>query len=167
MTLATHAVVGASVAGIASQNPILAIIFAFLSHYLLDAFPHGHYKVLSHKKHKENPLSDDMVYGNQFLIDISKIGLDFALGIGLSFLFFKTASQTTNFIILAGALAGVLPDALQFVYWKIRSEPFIFLQKFHIANHSEKNFNDNRFKMVFTELFIITLAIAFSKIFIS
>jgi len=33
--------------------------------------------------------------------------------------------------ILCGAIGGVFPDGLQFVYWKLRREPLYSLQKFH------------------------------------
>jgi hypothetical protein len=40
MTLTTHATLGA-VIGRATGNPVLAFIFGFISHFLIDMVPHG------------------------------------------------------------------------------------------------------------------------------
>ncbi|MDO8504546.1 MAG: hypothetical protein Q7S36_01705 [Candidatus Liptonbacteria bacterium] len=164
MTLATHAVFGAAMAKLAPQNPILAFAFGFLSHYFLDAFPHGHYPIRSHTRHPENRLAEDMVYGRQFLIDLFKIGLDFAVGMCLAFFLFRTGNATANFIIIIGAFAGTLPDALQFVYWKIRQEPFTTLQKTHLAIHAQKNFNRDPVKSFFIEIMAMATGIILARL---
>ena len=40
MTLTTHATLGAVIGG-ATGNPVLAFIFGFISHFLIDMIPHG------------------------------------------------------------------------------------------------------------------------------
>lgn len=164
MTLTAHAVAGAAVATLAPQNPALAFIFGFLSHYLLDAFPHGHYKVRSHTRHSEDRLKEDMVYGRALIFDLFKIGLDFLLGMTLAYLLFTTWGKSGITSVLLGAFAGILPDALQFAYWKIRREPLISLQKFHIANHATKNFNGDTKKTLLVEIAAIAVSILFVKI---
>ncbi len=43
MTLGTHAVAGALIGAVASQNLAFAASAAFLSHFLLDTIPHWDY----------------------------------------------------------------------------------------------------------------------------
>lgn len=163
MTLTSHAVTGAAVATLAPQNPALAFAFGFLSHFLLDAFPHGHYKLLSHTKHPEDRLKEDMIYGRAFVFDLLKIGVDISLGAVLAYFLFVAGEKTGGTAIAFGALGGVLPDALQFVYWKIRREPLISLQKFHIGVHAERNFNGDTRKTALIEIAAIVIAILFAQ----
>jgi|SRR3989338_5461209 len=57
MTITTHATIGA-VIGQATGNPILAFIFGFISHFLIDTIPHGdsglsdNYRIF-HRKQKQ------------------------------------------------------------------------------------------------------------------
>lgn len=141
MTLTSHAVAGAVAASFFPKNPVSAFIFGFLSHFVLDAIPHWHYPLRSHTRHPENPLAEDMPWGRRLFFDLLKISADFLIGFSLVFLLFKPLGQPINWVILLGAISGMTPDALQFVYWKIRKEPLISLQKFHIWMHAEKNFN--------------------------
>lgn len=164
MTLTSHAVAGAAVATLAPENPALAFAFGFLSHFLADAFPHGHYKLLSHTKHPEDRLKEDMVYGKAFVFDLLKIGADFILGAALAYFLFIAGGKPGGMAIAFGALGGVLPDALQFAYWKIRREPLISLQKFHIEIHAVKNFNGDAKKTILVEISAIVVAILFAKL---
>jgi len=154
MTLTSHAVAGAAAASFFPKNPVPAFIFGFLSHFILDTIPHGHYPLRSHTRHPENRLSEDMVWGRTFFFDLIKISLDFALGAVLVFFLFPP-----NPIVFLGAFAGMLPDALQFVYWKIRREPLTSLQKFHIWMHAERNFNSRSAIAITIELGIIALSV--------
>ena len=161
MTLTSHAITGAAVATLAPQNPALAFAFGFLSHFLLDAFPHGHYRLLSHTSHPEDRLKEDMIYGRAFVFDLLKIGVDVSLGAVLAYFLFMTGDNPKAVAIAFGALGGVLPDALQFVYWKIRREPLISLQKFHIGVHATKKFDGNARKTALVEIATIVIAILF------
>ncbi len=157
MTLATHAVVGAAIARLIPKHPIAGFFFAFISHFLIDAIPHGHYRLFSTKRDSENPLNDDMVLGKNFILDLLNIGLDLLIGIGLTFAIFNQSSYLT---LCLGIIGGVLPDALQFAYWKIRKEPLTSLQKFHHNIHAKKKFNDNlpiAFLIEATAILAITL----------
>lgn len=165
MTLTSHAIAGAAVATIVPKNPVLGFVFGFLSHFLLDAFPHGHYPIPSHTRNPENRLQEDMVYGRQFMLDLIKIGADSLLGAVLVYLFFISGGQGIRLNILWGAFGGILPDALQFLYWKIRVEPLTSLQKFHISNHASGHFNHDLAKMVTVELLAIILALTFARVF--
>ena len=141
MTLTSHAVAGAAVASFFPKNPVPAFIFGFMSHFVLDAIPHGHYPLRSHTHHPENPLTEDMPWGRDLFFDLIKIHADLILGLILSFLLFQKIGSPINWILVLGAVAGMIPDALQFAYWKIRREPLTSLQKFHIWAHAEKRFD--------------------------
>lgn len=148
MTLATHAVVGIAVASLLPRHPLLGFIAAFISHFIVDAIPHGHYRLSSRKRNLKNPLEDDMIIGRDFIFDLAKIGFDALTGLAISAIFIA-GWQNWMFIptLSAGTVGGVLPDALQFAYWKIRREPLVALQKFHIWMHAKKCF-DGKFLAV-------------------
>ncbi len=136
MTLTTHAIVGAAAARIFSFNPILAFVAAFSSHFLIDAIPHWDYVAKSGRQDPENPMNNDMVIGRDFWFDLVRIGFDATLGVFLSLVIFVPTSIYLFGIIFFGACLGILPDPLQFVYWKFRREPMVSLQRFHIWIHT-------------------------------
>ncbi len=130
MILTIHAIVGASI-GRLVLNPYEAFTLGFMSHFLIDAIPHCGYRLASITQDVNNPLNKDMVLDKRFLKDLIFITIDFFVGISLAIFIFQDFSLP----ILAGILGGVLPDALQFVYFKIRRQPLITLQKIHIWFH--------------------------------
>jgi len=136
MTLTTHAVAGAGIASALSLGPLSGFVFAFASHFLLDAIPHWDYKLKSGKRDEGNHLNDDIVIGKEFGEDLAKIACDALLGLALSLIFFLFGDGLSLWTLLWAALGGILPDFLQFVYMKWRHEPMITLQKFHIWIHS-------------------------------
>jgi len=138
MILSTHAVIGAAVASLFPGKPILGVSVAFLSHFLLDAIPHWDYNLRSKHQNPLDPLKDDLPFkfNRDYFLDVLKLGLDFFVGIFLSVLIFWHHTHSWQ-LLLAGALAGVLPDFLQFVYWKVRREPLTSLQRFHFWLHPE------------------------------
>jgi len=138
MILATHAIAGAAAAQLFPDNPWLAFIAAFASHFILDAIPHWNYQLKSKAKDPSDPLDGKMIWGKKFIVDILKISLDFAAGIALSILFFSKGADQNTAVTILGALGGTLPDALRFAYWQLKVEPFKFLQKFHYWIHPKK-----------------------------
>ena len=82
MILITHMLLAAATAKLI-ENPILAIILAFLSHYLLDFIPHAEY---NHKK-------------------IKYIFIDFFLGLIIIFILAKNP-----FITYACMFFALIPD---------------------------------------------------------
>lgn len=159
MTLTSHAIAGAAVASFFPKSPVPAFVFGFLSHFILDAIPHGHYPIKSHTHHPENRLAEDMPWGRNLFFDLIKIGVDFTLGLVLSFLLFQKPGSPINWILILGALAGMAPDALQFIYWKIRREPLTSLQKFHIWMHAKSDFNSSPLKAFAIELGLSSIII--------
>ncbi len=137
MTLTTHAIFGAAAASFFPQSPALAFVAGFFSHFAIDAIPHWDYAILSGKKDPANPLNDDMVIGKYFILDLMRIGFDALLGVVASLLLFGGGTYQSLIILFIGAIAGILPDPLQFVYWKFRHEPLISLQRFHVWIHAK------------------------------
>lgn len=137
MTLATHAVVGAAIGSVLPAHPVLAAALGFGSHFLLDSLPHWDYQLASAQKDPTNPLNDDLVLGKAFLADLVKIGFDLVLGFVLAYAFFQPTDRALIWSLYAGALGAVLPDFLQFVYFKIRRWPFSALQRLHLWIHTK------------------------------
>ena len=140
MILATHSIIGAGLASFFPDNPGIAFSAAFASHFALDAIPHWEYKTLSRTKNEANRLDEDIKFGKNFFIDLRKIFLDTAIGATLAVLIFHYYFGASLPLVLIGITGGLLPDALQFVYFKIRKEPLILLQKGHLKAH---NNNEN------------------------
>jgi hypothetical protein len=137
MTLTTHAVVGAAAASLFPEHPYLAFTAGFASHFALDALPHwdyGHY-LSSMRWDAQKRMHTDMVVGRAFWRDLSIIGADAFLGFLLTFAVAKLLGVSPE-MALVGAGAGIFPDFLQFVYFKIQHTPFErmlrYLQKFHV-----------------------------------
>lgn len=131
MTLTAHALAGAAAASLFPQQPAVAFVAGFASHFAMDAIPHWDYKLLS-KKETGNPLEEDMVLGKAFIMDLLRIGSDATLGVLLSvFIFSLWIFHAPLFIVVLGAVAGILPDPLQFIYMKTRSKILEPLQQFH------------------------------------
>lgn len=144
MILATHAIVGAAVGRLFPAHPIAAFAAGVISHFILDSIPHYDYHLRSVSKNKENRMHDDMVFSRHFARDILVIGFDGAVGAALALYFLYDFNQSWYYFVslTAGFCGGIIPDALQFAYWKIRREPFVSLQKFHLAIHAKSNYND-------------------------
>lgn len=138
MILATHSITGAAIGYLLPQNPILAFSLGFLSHFLTDAIPHWHYPVFSAKRNPENHMDDNMEMNKWFIVDLLDISLDFAIGLAISiFIFHPEISFDPAMVsILSGAIGGVIPDPLQFLYWKFPNHFIIPLQRFHLWIHS-------------------------------
>lgn len=139
MTLATHAIVGAAVARLFPSQPLIAFCAAFASHFVLDAIPHWDYQLRSKVRDPNDPLKNDLLINKAFFFDLVKIGVDCALGFGLSLLLFSASNWSSAAFVFMGACGGVLPDALQFAYFKIRRQPLTSLQRFHIFVHTKNH----------------------------
>ena len=165
MILATHAIVGAGAAQIFSTNPVTAFAIGFVGHFLLDAIPHWHYPLASANRDVEGRIQS-MPMGRKFIADLIRIGLDCLIGFILVIILFLSlqGGETTGVIpltiLLTGAFGGILPDALQFAYLKIRKEPLISLQKFHLFIHSKKDLDNRPFLGITSQALVIIIVIA-------
>lgn len=131
MILSTHAVVGAAAASFMPTHPVLAFTAGFVSHFLLDCIPHWEYKLASIEKNESNHLDVDMKIGKSFFFDLMRIGLDVLLGFAAGLYLFRDSSAYP-IVIMLGMIGSIVPDFLQFVYFKVRRQPLTSLQKFHI-----------------------------------
>jgi hypothetical protein len=136
LTLTTHAIVGAAIAGLVPAHPLLGLSLAFASHFLLDALPHWDYPIRSSSI--DPKVSARMRYDRALCTDLLTIGADGALGIVLAVVLFATPTQTSFLLIFAGACAGILPDALQFAYMRFPHRPLTSIQRFHEWIHTSR-----------------------------
>jgi hypothetical protein len=113
MILTPHLLLGAVIA-VKIQNPFLAILLAFFSHYFLDFIPHIEYSIknIIEKNWKKS------------LPDFLKLFLDFFFGIAL-ILFFTNKAP----IIFICSFFAILPDGMSFLN--------IIVKNKILKNHSE------------------------------
>lgn len=139
MILTTHVIAGAALAAAMPNRPLLAFATGVVSHFLLDAIPHWDYKLRSSRKDENNPLNDNIVMGRDFQLDLIKISGDAFFGLTLSWFFFRSffTGPLGLLTFAAGTIGGLLPDALQFAYFKLRSPWLTALQRFHQWIHAD------------------------------
>jgi hypothetical protein len=111
MILTPHMMVGAAV-GSRFNNPrwiAILIVFALISHYLLDSIPHSEYQVLA--------LANGLNW--EFVIAALKVALDFF--VGLIIIIFLCHRKANFYYILIGSIIGLLPDFLIFISWQVKN----------------------------------------------
>ncbi|MDO8669688.1 MAG: hypothetical protein Q7K65_05355 [Candidatus Buchananbacteria bacterium] len=117
------------------------------------------------KEDKNNYLNDDMILNDKFLIDLIKIGTDFWLGIILSLFLYTKLAGSDPTIILLGALGGISPDPLQFLYWKTKSRFLAPLQRFHHYIQDGMHFRNRPFigmpLQILLNIIVVSLVIKF------
>ena len=163
MTLTTHAIVGATLATLVPNNPILGFAIGFGSHYLLDAIPHWTYPVDSLEKDKANSLNTNMVISKSSYKDLLKVGADGICGLLFSFLILGGLYQHDLSMILMGALGGMLPDLLQFCYWMWKPKLLKPLQRLHNWAHTKIRIDDKPVLGVLSQLAIIIFVVFIFK----
>ena len=134
MTLTTHAAFGAALAQLTPHSPVTGFVVGFASHFVLDAIPHWDYPLASHTG-GDDSLDADMQLGQKFVFDLSKIALDVLLGLAL--VLTLPRGLVSQNVLLVGALGAMLPDALQFAYFKLRGPLLTPLQRFHLWIHTD------------------------------
>ena len=154
MTLATHAVVGAAIAATMPDHPAIGFGLGFVSHFVLDALPHWDYQLRSAKFDNDHPLENDMVIGRDFCFDLCKIGFDALLGLTVGYLFFRHG--------LWGAVGAMLPDFLQFVYFKTRSRFVGLVQQFHSWAHTTHRLDNRPIYGVLLQLLLVSAIVIIS-----
>jgi hypothetical protein len=167
MVLATHAVIGGALATVAHVDPVLAFGLGFVSHFVLDSIPHWDYHLESSVMHESgNELLGDFVIDKRFVFDLIKIGTDFLTGFVLVFLFlYSDKLNFSGFItstVFWGAVGGVVPDFLQFVYFKTKREPMTSLQRLHIWVHADTHLDNWHYVGPAIQLTMIALALFLS-----
>lgn len=136
MVLSTHAVIGGLLGAALMRSPEGALVLGVASHFALDALPHWDYH-LSSMSEKHNILRKNMhVRSRAFLFDLAKISLDLALGALSLLLALGYLGWPLSLVAVLGAVGGVLPDFLQFAYFKLRWRVLLWLQRFHEGVHT-------------------------------
>ncbi len=133
MTLTTHAVVGAAVASLVPNHPVIGFIGGFASHFAIDSIPHwaeGEMLLRSVDRPTE-PATRKVHAGKDLLHDLAVVGLDSLIGFSLSILILFCLFHVPLYIVVLGALAGQMPDGLQFLYFIFKPKFMVPLQKFH------------------------------------
>lgn len=168
MILTPHILTGALI-GMKLENPILGSLFAFLSHYLLDAIPHWEYNFIKEPQKYNNNQNIALIISE---IKAAKSGFikiiaDLIVGFGILlflFLYFKKFS----YLIFIYSLLGILADFLIFIYWCFPK--ITFLKKYlqiHQAIHFPKEKNIKIQKVGFLiEISIIILNIFYLSFYI-
>ena len=165
MILVTHGAVGAAIGQALKTHPILAIIAAFLSHFCLDAIPHWDYSLRSSKEDPNNQLNNDIIIGKDFYIDLVKIGCDVLAGLIIALLIARPTTFYEFLFAMATALAAMVPDFLQFFYFKWRHEPLVSLQKFHTWIHAKIKLKDRPIFGASFQAGVILLAFFISRMY--
>jgi hypothetical protein len=120
MVISTHFLAGAAI-GRATGNPILAVVFGFIFHFVMDLVPHWNYGY----KHLKKVKSLILVLLDPFLAFAVFAGIGLAHGYDAS----------TWLAAFLGGVACVLPDLIEFIIriFNINSlVPFLY---FHRAMH--------------------------------
>jgi len=148
MILTPHLILGAVIGSKIEYIP-LAIILAFLSHYILDLIPHIEYSIKNiEKKQWQKSLPETI-----------KIFLDFALGI-LLILFFSD-NQPTVFIC---AFFAISPDGISFLNYFISNKILKKLSDFHHEKiHFLKNKKISIFWRILSQVLIVLISIFLLK----
>ena len=138
MILSTHAVVGGALAGTLTSDPALGFMIGCASHFALDMVPHWDYELRSRVGEGEQT---DIQIGHAFPYDLMRVALDAVVGcaviIGVGWYVGLIPSMPALFAtpIIWGAFGGMLPDPLQFAYFKWPHEPLKVIFRIHHALH--------------------------------
>jgi hypothetical protein len=143
MILTPHMLLGAVIASKIGYAP-LAIILAFLSHYLLDMLPHIEYPI-------KNIQNKQWV---KSLPDFFRVALDFFTGLLIIYFF-----AGWQIIVFAGALFAILPDAFNLLNLAFSNN---FLKKhnnFHEKIHFLKNKKISVFWRITSQVLVVVISI--------
>lgn len=150
MILTTHALVGSSLTNLFPNNPMLGFGLAFASHYIIDTIPHKDYNI-DHFLDKDSKSFKSVLNNLKSALGFLLIGADFLIGIILSVLIFARGERSL-FITALGICGGVLPDVLQFLYYKFKKKPWLITQKIHYFFHSPNEMKDKPFFGVLNQI---------------
>ena len=121
MILTAHILVGAAI-GAKLGNPFLIVPAAYLSHILLDAFPHWEYSIDG---------LDERRYTKAFLHKILKVFLDLAVGFSSVYFLARVVDPAILPFMALGGFFGALPDGVTFLEWHTGSKVLHTINQFH------------------------------------
>ena len=162
MILVTHGILGAAVSRIFTANPIAAFFIGFASHLAFDMIPHWEYQIHSAERDPNDPkIVKDMAINKQFFLDLSRFGLDALAGVVLPILLFDP-HLNNPWPIFWGAIGGILPDPLQFAYFKFKHWPLTWLQRFHVWIHANISLQDSPLVGIPFQILILAAVVGIS-----
>jgi len=129
MTLTPHAIVGAAIANLVPNEPALGFALAFAGHYVLDMLPHKDYNINSFMDKKTTTIVS-IFKSSASAFKLLLIILEAILALILCFLLF-VRDEKSAIATLFGIIGAWLPDFFQLLYYKFKTQPFIFFQKLH------------------------------------
>lgn len=154
MILATHAIVGATLAQFFPSRPAEAFVVGFTAHLLADTLPHWDYDLTSRVDGGGDHLNDRLPLKKLLLSpDILKILLDLVLGLVIIYLIFGKG-LSLSLETLAGAVGGLLPDLMQMLYFLWPKEPLKSFQRFHTFTIHGKKIPQPVWGIFFQVLFV-------------
>lgn len=170
MTLATHAVVGAVVAQLFPNHPVVAFTAGFCSHFLFDAIPHWDYEILSDYSNPDiamahnaqsNGASRAIRMDRAFIKDLMRTGTDVLIGLAIVAVFLYVGFLFNPIVAFIGAISAIFPDFLQLVYNRLPYQPLTALQKFHQKIHAESRpFKDKHVHGIAVQILIVGVTTA-------
>lgn len=167
MVLATHTIVGGALGRILPGEPAVVLLLGFISHFVLDTIPHWDYPMRSLNEDRSKPLDTTISLNKDFLIDLLKLGADVAVGLIVTYLAFGLGQSPMQLLaVAAGSFGALLPDFLQFVYFRFKREPLVSLQRFHNWIHATTRLDDRPGLGVFLQTSFVVLIIAGTKTFL-
>ena len=104
-----------------------------------------------------------MIINRDFFIDLARIGIDVLCGLSLVFFLFTMSGPRIFWIPFIGVAGALLPDALQFLYFKWKHQPLMSLQRFHLWVHAFDHFNDKPLIGIPFQILIILVAISIAR----
>lgn len=166
MTLATHIVAGAAVAKVFATDPVQAFIIGWISHYVLDTITHWDYPLKTFTSNRADPRQNKIRFSKDLIWDMSKVILDVIIGFAIVFAVyagfdFSKLNTAEAKLILAGALGGVMPDFVQFLYAVFKVKLFRIFQNFHDFVHADSDFNNRPLIGIASQILIILVIAAF------
>ena len=124
MTLTTHATLGA-VIGHATGNPLLAFIFGFISHLLIDMIPHG-----------DTGISDNFrVHKRRRKHAVAYVMIDAVIAIIFVLLLANTRDIESMRAYSWGIAGGVLPDLMVGIYEVTKTRLLRWFNTLHFFFH--------------------------------
>ncbi len=125
MFLTVHAVAGEVLAQ-STTSPLIAFAIGFISHFFVDALPHGD-ETLGERTREET---------TRLIIRIVVIDLSLLMLVQAVLIYTGILSMT--FVAFAGAFGAMLPDALQLPFYIFKDPPPIVLwyKRAHVRFHN-------------------------------
>ncbi|MDP3244681.1 MAG: hypothetical protein Q8M83_03415 [bacterium] len=153
MFLAIHATVGTLI-GTHASNPIVAFFLSFISHFILDAIPHGDEKLeidFQTNKNKKKITRFCLIVGGDVIVTTVATLLAVFL------------SDSTNiWSISCGIVGALLPDILQAAYLYSK-HPWL---KSFFDLHNALHYKEGRFSMPLRYGYLLQLSLLISIILI-